>query len=125
GAANRWGDYSGMTVDQSDDCTFYYTTEYYTATGELCPTTTTTICWKTKIGAFKFPSCTAATFGTLTGIVTDAATPLTINGATVATSNGYVRVTAATGTYSMSLPPGTYTVTASAPAYAPSTATVT
>ena len=24
----RWGDYSAMTVDPTDDCTFWYTTEY-------------------------------------------------------------------------------------------------
>ena len=26
---SRWGDYSAMTVDPTDDCTFYYTQEYY------------------------------------------------------------------------------------------------
>ena len=25
-ASNRWGDYSDMTVDPADDCTFWYTT---------------------------------------------------------------------------------------------------
>jgi uncharacterized repeat protein (TIGR01451 family) len=47
---NRWGDYSAMTVDPVDDCTFWYTTEYYAATGSN---------WKTRISSFKFPSCTA------------------------------------------------------------------
>ncbi|MGH9927962.1 MAG: hypothetical protein ACREA9_01910, partial [Pyrinomonadaceae bacterium] len=28
GTNNRWGDYSDMTVDPSDDCTFWYTQEY-------------------------------------------------------------------------------------------------
>src|SRR3979409_463611 len=28
GGLNRWGDYSDMTVDPVDDCTFWYTTEY-------------------------------------------------------------------------------------------------
>ena len=47
---SRWGDYSSMSIDPSDDCTFWYTNEYYgTASnnGE----------WQTRIGAFKFPSC--------------------------------------------------------------------
>ena len=48
GGFNRWGDYSAMTVDP-DDCTFWYTTEYYAATGNN---------WQTRIGSFKFPSCT-------------------------------------------------------------------
>jgi uncharacterized repeat protein (TIGR01451 family) len=45
---DRWGDYSMMAVDPSDDCTFWYTQEYYSADG---------IDWQTRIGAFKFPSC--------------------------------------------------------------------
>jgi hypothetical protein len=46
---NRWGDYSSMAVDPSDDCTFWYTTEYLKANG--------TFNWSTKIASFKFPSC--------------------------------------------------------------------
>src|SRR5207248_4961671 len=51
GTAGRWGDYSDMTDDPSDDCTFGYTTEYYSVTGERN--------WRTRIGSFKFPGCTA------------------------------------------------------------------
>src|SRR5262249_45342506 len=28
GGLNRWGDYSAMTIDPGDDCTFFYTQEY-------------------------------------------------------------------------------------------------
>ena len=49
GPAGRWGDYSDLTVDPSDDCTFWYTTEYYQTTS---PTG-----WRTRIGSFKFPQC--------------------------------------------------------------------
>jgi len=45
----RWGDYSSMTVDPKDDCTFWYTQEYYVATGSFN--------WATRIGAFKFDGC--------------------------------------------------------------------
>lgn len=45
----RWGDYSHMSVDPSDDCTFWYTSEYYKATS--------TKYWSTRIGSFKFPGC--------------------------------------------------------------------
>jgi hypothetical protein len=45
----RWGDYSSMSVDPVDDCTFWYTQEYYATTG--------IINWATRIGAFKFDSC--------------------------------------------------------------------
>ncbi len=41
----RWGDYSAMSVDPSDDCTFWYTNEYYSTTGSN---------WQTRIGSFKF-----------------------------------------------------------------------
>jgi len=48
--SSRWGDYSAMQVDPSDDCTFWFTQEYYSTTGGAT--------WKTRIGSFKFPSCT-------------------------------------------------------------------
>ena len=50
-ASQRWGDYSSMTVDPVDDCTFWYTNEYYSSTSAAG--------WKTRIGHFKFPSCGA------------------------------------------------------------------
>ncbi len=46
---NRWGDYSDMTVDPTDDCTFWYTTEYYD--------TTTSFNWRTRIGNFQVGTC--------------------------------------------------------------------
>jgi len=45
----RWGDYSAMTVDPVDDCTFWYTTEYLKNTGSFN--------WNTRIASFKFPGC--------------------------------------------------------------------
>ncbi len=47
--SGRWGDYSDMTVDPSDDCTFWYTQEYYPSTGSAS--------WHTRVGTFKFPGC--------------------------------------------------------------------
>ena len=49
-SASRWGDYSMMAVDPTDDCTFWYTTEYYSVTSSAN--------WRTRIGSFMFPSCT-------------------------------------------------------------------
>ena len=49
GTGGRWGDYSDLTVDPLDDCTFWYTTEYYD--------TTSSFNWRTRVGSFKFPSC--------------------------------------------------------------------
>ena len=49
GDSNRWGDYSSMAIDPSDDCTFWYTTEYVKTTGIAH--------WSTWIASFKFPTC--------------------------------------------------------------------
>ena len=46
---NRWGDYSDMTVDPTDDCTFWYTTEYYD--------TNSSFNWRTRIGNFQVGTC--------------------------------------------------------------------
>jgi FG-GAP-like repeat len=51
GTGSRWGDYSDLTVDPMDDCTFWYTQEYYSTTGSFN--------WRTRIASFKFPGCTS------------------------------------------------------------------
>src|SRR5207237_7950032 len=35
GGLNRWGDYSSMSIDPADDCTFWYTSEYLAASGSF------------------------------------------------------------------------------------------
>jgi hypothetical protein len=55
---NRWGDYSAMTVDPTDDCTFWYTGELYLVTSGSS--------WRTQIGNFKIPSCRANRFDDVT-----------------------------------------------------------
>jgi hypothetical protein len=52
---SRWGDYTSMNVDPTDDCTFWYVNEYYTLTGQ----NSSTAGWQTRIGSFKLPSCSA------------------------------------------------------------------
>ena len=46
---NRWGDYSSMNVDPVDDCTFWYTSEYYST---ISPGS-----WRTRVGVFRIPPC--------------------------------------------------------------------
>ena len=53
----RWGDYASMSVDPTDDCTFWYTTLYFPVQGSN---------WVTRIGSFKFPGCTAGATPTAT-----------------------------------------------------------
>jgi hypothetical protein len=50
---SRWGDYTDMTVDPTDDCTFWYVNEYYTAAGQA----SSTAGWQTRIASFKLPHC--------------------------------------------------------------------
>ena len=45
----RWADYSSLTVDPVDGCTFWYTQEYYAAAAA----------WHTRVGSFKLERCGA------------------------------------------------------------------
>src|SRR5262249_39936455 len=53
----RWGDYSNMTIDPSDDCTFWYTQEVYDTTSS-----DNIFSWDTWITSAKFPNCAATDF---------------------------------------------------------------
>src|SRR5436853_5307383 len=46
GSASRWGDYSSMNIDPTDDCTFWYVTEYVPVTSSSS--------WRMRIGSFRF-----------------------------------------------------------------------
>jgi hypothetical protein len=46
---NRWGDYSTMSIDPTDDCTFFFTSEYEKVNG--------TFNWSTQIASFKVVGC--------------------------------------------------------------------
>ncbi len=50
---SRWGDYTSMNVDPSDDCTMWYANEYYTAAGQA----TSAAGWQTRIASFRLPGC--------------------------------------------------------------------
>ena len=50
--SNRWGDYSSMRIDPVDNCTFWYTTEYYMVTQHFD--------WSTQIASAKFSDCPTA-----------------------------------------------------------------
>jgi hypothetical protein len=57
---SRWGDYSAITIDPVDDCTFWYTTMYMQRDGSLFE-------WSTRIANFQFPSCGSTISGALSG----------------------------------------------------------
>jgi subtilisin-like proprotein convertase family protein len=113
GTGSRWGDYSALSVDPADECTFWFTSEYYTAASQAA----STVGWLTRIGKFNLPDCTPAESGTISGTVRNSLTGLPIAGATVQTTNGFVRVTDAAGNYSMTVAAGNYDMIASATNY--------
>jgi len=45
----RWGDYASMSIDPTDDCTFWFSTQYVSQTGKFN--------WSTSIVPVKFSSC--------------------------------------------------------------------
>ncbi len=77
--ANRWGDYSALVCDPIAKATYWYTQEYYSATGSN---------WKTRIAEFKFANTPA--------VVTLSPTSVTCTGATL---NGTVNPNGLATTY--------------------------
>ncbi len=102
----RWGDYSALNVDPTDDCTFWFTSEYIETTSGWGN-------WQTRVGSFKIPSC-GPTWGSLGGTVTDgSANP--VAGALVSISGGGTTTTDVNGDYNFAaLPAGSYDVSVSA-----------
>lgn len=49
---SRWGDYTSMNIDPTDDCTFWYVNEYYQTTDPVRLRN-----WQTRIGSFRLPGC--------------------------------------------------------------------
>lgn len=116
GAGNRWGDYTSMTLDPIDQCTFYYTNEYLKADG--------TFNWSTRISKYAFPTCTsiaATAYGTVTGTITSSETGAPISGVAVTLTtaavvgNGYAGASDANGVYTIQAPVGNYTATPTDP----------
>ncbi len=112
---NRWGDYSTLSVDPTDQCTFWTAQEYGRASGSFL--------WSTFIASFKMPSCVAGPSGVVHGTVTNSMTSNPIQNALVtAVGTGtYSTSTNNLGQYSLTLPPDTYNITFSAFGYSPYT----
>ena len=74
--ATRWGDYAEMSVDPSDNTTFWTTNEYIGTFGGTWP-------WATKIASFKWSNQPAVTTTDATAVTPTSAT---LNG--IINSNG-------------------------------------
>jgi hypothetical protein len=49
GGLSRWGDYSSISIDPQDDCTFWYANEYIPSNGSFN--------WHTRLNSFRFSNC--------------------------------------------------------------------
>ena len=107
-----------MTVDPVDDCTFYYTNEYYAKTGGGAN-------WKTRIGYFKFAQCTPPQKGTGNFVITACNGGAPVNNASVSIDSRAYGATISNGTYDAVLPPGSHTYAVSNPAFGTRTGSFT
>jgi Carboxypeptidase regulatory-like domain len=109
--ASRWGDYSAMSVDESDDCTFWYTGEYMGTEGGFA--------WHTRVATFSLPNCKAKGVGRIEGVVTDSAGAPLANARVHAGSSS--ALTGLDGHYALNVFPGTYDLKAEKVGYFPVT----
>ncbi len=100
-SANRWGDYSAISVDPSDDCTFWLTNEYYSNSGSFD--------FKTRVCSFKLANCPGGCVptqnpetscndgldndcdGLVDGADPDCQGPVTVAFVSVGSEDGYIR----------------------------------
>jgi hypothetical protein len=107
---HRWGDYSAMSVDPTDGCTFWHANEYYAQTASFA--------WRTRIGRFSLPDCPASASGTLQLSVSDCASGAPIAAAQIDVGLGaYVVHSNAQGDALLMASPGNYMVRARAPSH--------
>jgi len=81
-----------MTVDPIDECTFWYTSQYYAVNG---------LNWQTRVAAFRFPNCVGTTAANVTvqgRVATSGGAPIANVFVTMIDQNG-VSWTARTNTF--------------------------
>ena len=91
----RWGDYTTLSVDPTDGCTFWYVNEYFPDQTIPDPSAP----WHTRIGSFKFSQCVAsAPSPTPTATATSTATATATATATIGSSSTPTATATATAT---------------------------
>jgi len=90
---SRWGDYSGMSVDPTNDCTFWYTNEYLKTTGVFN--------WSTQIASFAFPGCSSGSSSPTVSSVS--LNPSSVTGGSSSTGTVTLSAAAPSGGISVSL----------------------
>jgi hypothetical protein len=117
----RWGDYTAMSIDPTDDCAFWMTNQYYTLESQ----NESDFGWLTRVGKFRFAECVDAPRANITGTVKNAETDQPISGAKITANAVYSRNTNTAGVYEkFLLLPGTYTLNVSAKGFRSQNVTV-
>ncbi|MCO6509428.1 MAG: carboxypeptidase regulatory-like domain-containing protein [Aridibacter famidurans] len=101
----RWGSYSQMSIDPLDDCSFWYTTEYYENSN--------TNGWQTRIAKFLPRECSPPPSAAIEGTVSVCGSGEPIDDVRVDATGGFSRNSGSSGQYSMRVVPGTYDLQAS------------
>jgi hypothetical protein len=78
-SSGRWGDYAMLAVDPVDDCTFWFTTEYYNSVSSAG--------WRTRVGSFKLANCGTPTDSPPSVTLTDPIDGSTVSGTVTVTAN--------------------------------------
>jgi len=107
---SRWGDYSSMSVDPVDDCSFWYTQQYYETTDISPGTIPFGVNWQTRVGSFKFPGCARPAQGTLQVNVTDCSSGLAVQGVAVSVDRTLFSSSHSSGFTETRLAPGDHFV---------------
>ncbi len=122
GTGSRWGDYSSLSVDPTDECTFWGAFEYVDGPSSSFD-------WNTRVFNFKVnPTCVSPAKGSIQGQATNSSLGgAPIPDVKVTATGGFLRQTNATGNYAFTngVAPGSYTVTCSKPGFSTATGSVT
>ena len=78
-SSGRWGDYAMLAVDPVDDCTFWFTTEYYNSVSSAG--------WQTRVGSFKLADCGTPTDSPPSVTLTDPIDGSTVSGEVTVAAN--------------------------------------
>jgi hypothetical protein len=113
----RWGDYSAMTVDPADDCTFWYTQEYSNSTDSFA--------WSTRIANFKFNGCASGPNFSLTASPNSLNVARGSNNTSTITVNAFNGFSGTVNLVASGLPSGVTAAFSPNPATSTSTLTLT
>jgi hypothetical protein len=76
--ASRWGDYTSLSLDPADDCTFWYTNEFFKSSSSYS--------WSTRIASFRFSDCGTSSKQTSTTTISSSLNPSNLGAAVTFTA---------------------------------------